>query len=275
MNAVEHAVTAADGTRIGYRTLGRGPGLILVGGSLRIAEDYLPLAAALAGSFAVHVVDRRGRGASGPQGERYSLATEVDDLRRVQAETGARLAFGHSYGGLVVLEAQRSAPVFDRIAVYEPGVPAGPVPTGWMGPYRDRLAADDPYGAFIHFLKGSGGAPAAIAKMPHWYLRLVLPIGLRGHSWERMRPLLGANLAEHEQVAAQQGRLAGFAAVGAPVLLLVGARTRRAADGAGPFDALRDTLPRASLETLDGLDHFGPEAKGAPVVAERVLAFLR
>jgi pimeloyl-ACP methyl ester carboxylesterase len=143
-----------------------------------------------------------------------------------------------------------------------------------MGPYRDRLAAGDAYGAFVHFLKGSGGAPAGIAKMPHWYLRLVLPIGLRGHSWQRMRPLLGANLAEHEQVAAQQGRLAGFGAITAPVLFLCGSRTRRTADGAGPFDALRDTLPHATLETLDGLDHFGPEGKSAPVVAERVLAFL-
>jgi pimeloyl-ACP methyl ester carboxylesterase len=193
-------------------------------------------------------------------------------LLAVQAETGARLAFGHSYGGLVILETARSFQVFERIAVYEPGVPAGPLPTDWMAPYRERLAAGDPYGAFVHFVRGSGGAPAFLAKLPYWYLRMALRIGLRGPSWQRMRPLLQANLAEHEQIAAQHGRLAGFAAVTAPVLLLCGGRTPRASRA--DFDAVRDTLPNATLETLPGLHHFGPEGKTAPVVAERALRFL-
>jgi pimeloyl-ACP methyl ester carboxylesterase len=268
----QNAAISADGTPISYRTTGTGPGLIVLGGALRTSQDYLPLASALAGSFTVHVVDRRGRGASGPQGEQYALDKEVDDLLAVQADTRARLAFGHSYGGLVVLETARSFPVFDRIAVYEPGVLADPAPTGWMAPYRERLAAGDPYGAFVHFMRGSGGAPAIVARMPYWYLRTVLRIGFRGASWQRMRPLLAANLAEHEQVAARYGRMAGLAAVTAPVLILCGARTPT---GASPFEALRATLPDATLETLDGLDHFGPEGKSAPVVAERTLAFLR
>jgi pimeloyl-ACP methyl ester carboxylesterase len=276
MSAVrEGAVVSTDGTPIGYRTTGTGQGLVVLGGSLRAAEDYLPLVTALAGSFTVHLVDRRGRGDSGPLGEGYGLAKEVDDLRAVQADTGARLAFGHSFGGLVLLEGERTSPLFDRIAVYEPGVPARPVPTGWMDPYRERLAADDPYGAFAHFVKGSEGAPAAFRKLPIWYLKHALRVGLRGAAWQRMRPLLGANLAEHQQVAAQAGRLAGFAAVTEPVLLLCGSRTAAAPDGAGPFDALRDTLPNATLETLNGMGHFGPEGKTAPVVAERVAAFFR
>jgi pimeloyl-ACP methyl ester carboxylesterase len=266
-------VTSADGTAIGYRTMGAGPDLIVVGGALRASQDYLPLASALAGSRTVHLVDRRGRGGSGPQGPGYTLAKEVEDLLAVQAETGARAAFGHSYGGLVVLETARSFPVFDRVAVYEPGVPCGPVPTHWMGPYRERLAAGDPYGAFAHFIRGSGGAPAFMAKMPHWYLRLVLRVGLRGPAWRRMLPLLEANLAEHEQVAAQQGRHAAFAAVTASALILCGGRSSRTSRA--EFGVLRDTLPDATLETLDGLDHFGPEGKTASIVAERTLAFLR
>ncbi|MEV4222091.1 alpha/beta hydrolase [Nonomuraea sp. NPDC049725] len=269
----QRTVFSADGTPISYLTSGAGPGLIVLGGALRTSQDYLPLAAALARSFTVHVVDRRGRGASGPQGPGYSLGKEVEDLLAVQAETGARLAFGHSFGGLVVLEGARSFPVFERVAVYEPGVPAGPVPTGWMDPYRERLAAGDPYGAFVHFIRGAGGAPAFLAKLPYWYLRMALRVGFRGPSWQRMRPLLGAGLAEHEQVAAQQGRLAAFAAVTAPVLVLCGGRTPRASRA--EFDAVRDTLPRAELETLPGLDHFGPEGKTARTVAERVLRFLR
>lgn len=249
---------------IDYQTTGAGPGLIVVGGALRVAEDYAPLASALARSFTVHVVERR-------HGPDYSLATEVADLRAVQAATGARLAFGHSYGGLIVLETARTAEVFDRVAVYEPGVPVAPVPTAWMAPYRERLAADDPYGAFVHFIRGSGGAPPFVAKLPHWYLRLALRVGFRGASWQRMRPLLAANLAEHEQVAAHQGALPGFAAVTAAVLLLCGSRTRPATRA--EFDALRATLPHAVLDTLPKLDHFGPEGKSAAVVADRVREF--
>ncbi|TQS29369.1 alpha/beta fold hydrolase [Microbispora sp. KK1-11] len=264
---------SADGTVIGYQTLGTGPDLIVVGGNLRTSEDYLPPAAALAGSFTVHVVDRRGRGASGPQGPEYSLAKEVEDLRAVQAATGARLAFGHSYGGLVVLETARSFPLFDRIAVYEPGVPCSPIPTAWMAPFRERLAAGDHYGAFIHFIQGSGGAPDFMTKLPHWYLRMVFRIAFRGPAWQRMRSLLGACLAEHEQLAAQYGRLAEFKDVTAPVLLLVGGRSKPA--HRAEFAMLRDTLPDATLDTIDGLGHLSPtEPKSGPIVAERALPFL-
>ncbi|MER7367244.1 alpha/beta fold hydrolase [Nonomuraea wenchangensis] len=266
-------VTSADGTPISYQTLGAGPGLIVLGGSLRTSQDYLPLASVLARSFTVHVVDRRGRGASGPQGPDYDLGKEVEDLLAVQEETGARLAFGHSYGGLVILETARSSPVFERIAVYEPGIPVAPLPTHWMAPYRERLAAGDPYGAFVHFIRGSGGAPAFVAKMPHWYLRAAMRVGFRGPSWQRMRPLLEANLAEHGQLAAQHGRLGAFTAVTAPVLLLVGGRTPPASRA--EFDVVRDTLPHATLESVPGLGHFGPEGKKAGLVAERALRFLR
>jgi pimeloyl-ACP methyl ester carboxylesterase len=269
--AHQRTVSSADGTPICFQTMGAGPGLIVLGGSLRTSQDYLPLASVLARSFTVHVVDRRGRGASGPQGPQYALGKEVEDLLAVQAETGARLAFGHSYGGLVILETERSFQVFDRITVYDPGVPAAPVPTGWMAPYRERLAAGDPYGAFVHFMRGSGGAPAFVTKMPYWYLRMAMRAGFRGPAWQRMRPLLEANLAEHGQIAAQQGRLAEFAAVTASVLILCGGRNSRAYKA--EFDALRDTLPIATLETLDGLNHFGPEGKTASIVAERALAF--
>ncbi|GAA3470605.1 alpha/beta fold hydrolase [Nonomuraea roseola] len=268
----QRTVSSTDGTPISYQTIGAGSGLIVLGGALRTSQDYLPLASALARSFTVHVVDRRGRGASGPQGPQYTLGKEVEDLLAVQAETGARLAFGHSYGGLVILETARSFQVFERIAVYEPGVPVGPLSTDWMAPYRERLAAGDPYGAFVHFIKGSGGAPAFLSKLPYWYLRMALRIGFRGPSWQRMRPLLEANLAEHEQMADQQGRLAAFAAVTAPVLLLCGGRTPRATRA--EFDAVRDTLPQVTLESVPGLNHFGPEGKTAPVVAERTLQFL-
>ncbi len=141
-----------------------------------------------------------------------------------------------------------------------------------MESYRQRLAAGDEYGAFAHFVRGSGGAPAVITRMPHWYLRLAMSVGFRGAAWQRMRPLLGSNLAEHEQIAARLGRLADYAAVAVPVLILRGSRTSPGIRT--QTDALNRTLGGATLETIPGLNHFGPEGKTAPAVAERVATFL-
>lgn len=270
--ARQYSVRSSDGTSIAYRTMGDGPGVIVLGGALSTAEDYLPLAATLALSCTVHLVERRGRGMSGPLGRDYSLRKEVDDLLAVHAATGARLAFGHSYGGLAILETARSSPVFDRIALYEPGAPGAHVPTGWMAPYRERLAANDSYGAFAHFIQGSGGAPGFIAKLPHWYLRTALRIGFRGQRRQRMWPLLEANLAEHEQLAAQHDRLDEFGNVATATLILCGTRTPPA--NRTELEAVVDTLPNAAIDVLSGLDHFGPQGKSAPVIAERAAEFL-
>lgn len=54
-------VTSTDGTTIAYQTCGDGEHIIVVGGSMRSAHDYLPLAAVLARTFTVHVIARRGR----------------------------------------------------------------------------------------------------------------------------------------------------------------------------------------------------------------------
>ncbi len=275
---------SADGTAIGYRTVGSGPGVVVVGGALRTAEDYLSLAATLAESCTVHVVDRRGRGASGPQGPRYSLRTEVDDLRAVLTETGARWAFGHSYGGLVVLETARTTSALERIVVYEPGVPCAPVPTAWMAPYRERLDAGDAYGAFAHFVRGSGGAPAVVAKLPHWYLRTALRVGLRGRAWRRIRPLLWANLAEHEQIAAQQGRSMSTAPSPSPPSCCAGARARPPAGpsspcssrscrrpGSNPFPASTISAPkeRPQRASADPLWPFSALSRPSPPGGDR------
>ena len=61
--------------------------------------DYTHLGEALASSFTVHLVDRRGRGRSGPQGAGYSIDKECEDLLAVMDTTGARNVFGHSGPG--------------------------------------------------------------------------------------------------------------------------------------------------------------------------------
>lgn len=62
------AVTSADGTTIGFRRYGAGPGLVLIHGGMNSAQDLGDLASLLSDAFTVLVPDRRGRGMSGPFG---------------------------------------------------------------------------------------------------------------------------------------------------------------------------------------------------------------
>jgi pimeloyl-ACP methyl ester carboxylesterase len=264
-------VRSEDGTTISYETVGAGDGLLVVGGAWRTRQDYLPLAQALAQTFTVHVIDRRGRGGSGPQGADYSIERELEDLSAVQAHTGATAVFGHSYGGLVALEAARRSTVLTDVVVYEPGVSiAGSIPLGWLARYRELLAAGDRRGAFAAMVRGAGGAPRALERMPLWYVRLMLRLFIRQDRWRPMDPLLETALIEHEQVAAlDDGSAERYRRVAAHVVLL-GGGTSRSRFTTTLFDQLATVIPDCTTEVIEGLDHLGPDEKAPDVVAQRV-----
>jgi pimeloyl-ACP methyl ester carboxylesterase len=205
------AVTSTDGTTIGYHTLGAGPGIVVVGGALRAGEDYLPLGRALARSRTAHLMDRRGRGSSGPQGSDYSIDRECDDLKAVIAATDARAVFGHSYGGLVALESARRERSFPDLIVYEPGVSVhGSLPLGWIPRYRELLDRGDARGAFTCMVRQAGFAPAMLARMPAWCARTILKLVVKGRQWQAMKALLRTHLLEGEQAALLDGDVSRF-----------------------------------------------------------------
>ena len=165
---------SGDGTTISYLSTGHGPGLVLVGGVLSRASTYLPLAEALAGTFTVHVINRRGRLPSGPQRPGHNIDIESADLVAVATATHARRAFGHSFGGLVVLETARHHHIFDELYVYEPGVSiAGSVDHAWLEGYDELLQRADRRGAFAWMVKRAGFAPTALAVMPLGFVKTV------------------------------------------------------------------------------------------------------
>jgi pimeloyl-ACP methyl ester carboxylesterase len=275
-DTLQRSVRSRDGTRIGYRSVGAGPhGLIVLGGALRSAEHYLPLARTLARSFAVHVVERRGRGTSGAQAPEHRLEDECDDLLAVQAATGADAVFGHSFGGLVALETARRTDAFSKVAVYEPGVSlGGSIPLSWLTRYRELLAAGDRRGAFAEMVRHGGFAPSFLTRLPLWYVKLVLRLAIRDHRWREIEPLLESSLVEHEVVAQlDDDNLERFRSITAHVLLLGGSRSP-------PFltndllPALASVIPDATVAILDRLDHLAPDEKAPEIVAQRALDFL-
>jgi pimeloyl-ACP methyl ester carboxylesterase len=264
-------VRSQDGTSIGYETVGVGDGLLVLGGAWRTSRDYLPFARALAESFAVHVIDRRGRGRSGPQGRAYSIERELEDVAAVQARTQAKFIFGHSYGGLIALEAARRLTVLTDIVVYEPGVSlGGSIPLGWMLRYRELLAGGERRGAFAAMVRTAGGAPPALEHAPLWYVELVLRLFIRQHQWREIEPLLETALNEHEQVGALDEKTADrYRSVTARVVLL-GGRKSRPQFTTFLFERLATSIPNTTTELINGLDHTAPDEKAPDVVAERV-----
>src|SRR5512144_1278508 len=141
--ATSHVVRSRDGTRIGYLSVGTGPAVLVIPGVLSMAADYAAFARALSEHLAVHTIERRGRGESGPQGDDYSIVKECEDVLALCAETGASLLVGHSYGGLVALEVARNNKALIKVAVYEPGVSIdGSMPKDWIPGYKKKLAEE-------------------------------------------------------------------------------------------------------------------------------------
>jgi pimeloyl-ACP methyl ester carboxylesterase len=261
------SVRSADGTTVGYRRWGDGPAVIVIPGALSLASDFDGFARAL-GGFEVHVLDRRGRGASGPQGHGYSIGKECDDVLAVQEATGATLLFGHSFGGLVALETAMRAPSLRALALYEPGVSInGSVSLDWVQRCQDELGRGDGFGAFLTFVRGIN--PETSGKAPRWLLRLILPRAMGKSELAQKIALLPTTIPEHQEAGRLDNRYGEYAAISADVLLLAGKDIKRT--GAGRAGGvLQRELPHASLHEFPSLGHFGSEDKPdvvAPVVS--------
>jgi pimeloyl-ACP methyl ester carboxylesterase len=267
------AVTSADGTTIGYRTTGRGPGLILLPGALLTARDFDGLARALGGrGFTVHALDRRGRGGSGPQGPGYSAERECEDIAAVQAATGASFLAGHSFGGFLALEAMSAGQRYQRAAVYEPGVLLGghgPVVLAWAGRCQRELDSRRPLAAFLTFIRGVN--PDITGKVPRPLLRLIILAAIRRRERRQDYALLGTTIAEHQQAARLANQPQRYAGIPVPTLVMTGKHASKTAMGQIAAE-LAAILPAARVATFPRLDHFGPQ-KAPETVADAIKGF--
>ena len=264
-------VASADGTLINYQTAGQGPSAIVIPGVLSTAADYASLVDALADTYTVHVIERRGRGVSGPQGNGYSIAKECDDIGAIQQETNATLLFGHSYGGLIALEVARSNRAFSKLAVYEPGVSiGGSISMAWMPAYQRCLAAKHQLDAMVEFSIGAG--PESTRTVPRWLMKLVLPLIIRGRRRQQMFDLLPANLLEHKEVARLDGTYRNYQQITARALLMFGGKSRLKWVISQSRRSRKDA-PSCDARELPNLDHFGPDDRDAAGSRTRRLRF--
>jgi pimeloyl-ACP methyl ester carboxylesterase len=263
-------VTSADGTPVEYLSAGYGSNVIVVPGALAVASDIAAFAGLLAARHTVHVVQRRGRGGSGPQGDRYGIARECEDIEAVRARTGARLIFGHSFGGLVALRAACGNPAFDAVAVYEPGVSVGgSIPVDWIDRARREIFKGADFEAFITFVRGVN--PDQTGRVPRWLLRMILRRAVSRAEMRQNLALMPQAISEHFEVGRFDGRLADYSEITAATLIARG-KGRDTGRQAVALARLAGTIPRSETATLPTLDHFAPEKKPGEI-ADVVLRF--
>jgi pimeloyl-ACP methyl ester carboxylesterase len=118
------SVTSTDGTEIAFERSGDGQPLVLVHGGTGDRHSWETLRPHVETNFEVVALDRRGRGDSG-DAEAYGLDREVADVRAVVERLGGEpVLFGHSFGGLVALEAASEVEL-EGLVLYEPAILTG------------------------------------------------------------------------------------------------------------------------------------------------------
>ncbi|MEU6587580.1 alpha/beta hydrolase [Nocardia sp. NPDC046763] len=242
----------------------------MVPGALATAFDLGALAELLAARHTVHVVQRRGRGDSGPQGDRYSIASECADIEAIRARTDARLIFGHSFGGLVALRAACANPAFDAVAVYEPGVSVDKsIPTDWTDRARRELAAGNNFEAFLTFIRGIN--PSQTGRIPRWFLRIILRHAIPHIEMEQNLALMPQAVNEHIEVGHLDARLSDYHEITANTLIMHG-KGRRTSRQILALTQLGATIPDCEISAFPTLDHFAPE-KTPEQITTTVLQF--
>jgi pimeloyl-ACP methyl ester carboxylesterase len=273
------SVSSADGTTIGYRRIGAGPGVVLVHGAGQASQNFMTLATALSDRFTVYVPDRRGRGMSGPYRENHGLRTEVEDLEALLAQTHAHNVFGLSAGAVIALEAARSVPAITKLALYEPPLEFdGVIQTAWLPRYEREMAAGQPAAALVTIMKGTADR-TAFRFVPRFLLTMAFTLLIRMVEGKPVpagvvspRDLIPTMHYDARTVLEAAGPLQRFSDLSCDVLLLGGSSS--AWNLGAALDGLSAALPRARRVILPRAGHTAADNRGKPgLVAAQLRAF--
>ncbi|WP_285639390.1 alpha/beta hydrolase [Lentzea sp. NBRC 102530] len=147
---------------------------MIIPGPMEPAADFEDLATALGEHHTVHVLDRRGRGDSGPLKPDHSLRTEVEDVEAVLKATGARHLLGVSTGALIALETALHTPDVTKVIAYEPPIGAHKRKAKVIARFEREIAAGEPEAAAVTLVKGLEIGPRALRWIPRTLFTAVL-----------------------------------------------------------------------------------------------------
>jgi pimeloyl-ACP methyl ester carboxylesterase len=275
------SIVSRDGTKIGYRQLGHGAGLILVHGGMASSQSLMKLATRLANDFTVYIPDRRGRGLSGPFGEDFGIRRAIEDLQALIAATGAADVFGLSVGAIVSLETARVTPTIRRLAAYEPPFSLDSVatssPRAWLPRYCREIDAGDLASAMVTAARGIREAPV-FSRLPRpvsvSLMRLAIPAEAKDIEAGAvpLRDLIPTMQFDSRIVLETENHLEKLRDISAEVLLLGGSRSPAYLQQI--LDAVASAIPSAERMELAGLGHSSATNGGKfQVVAEALRRF--
>jgi pimeloyl-ACP methyl ester carboxylesterase len=275
-------VTSKDGTKIGYRQLGNGAGLILVHGGMMASQNFMSLAKILANEFTVYVPDRRGRGLSGSNGGGQGLSSESEDLQAIINKTKAQNIFGLSSGAIVVLQTAITEPALKKVALYEPPIPVnGRNILAWVDKYKAGLSEGNFGKAFISIIKGTDDPSSLFNILPSF---ITIPLlnsainadskGSKADDEMSLKSLISAMPYDIKIVLDSEGIIENCKNLTAGVLLLGGQKSRAYLKIA--LDELSSVLPHAKRIEFHALGHTAADNGGKPdIVAKELRNFFR
>lgn len=260
METIKRVVTSRDGTTIGYRQMGQGPGLTILHGSMSTGYNHIQLAEQLSHRFTVYLPDRRGRGMSGPYAASDSIESEVEDLVAVLTETGASDVIGVSFGAIICLEAALRHPALRRIALYEPSLRMRNQ-EAVLQRFEAEFAKGDVPAALVTAMKGTQMGPRLFDIVPRWVLvlmtrQMIASMDRKGTGEYASFGALAPTLPfEARAIMTASTRLDRFSTLQNDVLLLGGSSS--ASHFKTALDSLAEILPRTRRMELRGLGHAG------------------
>jgi pimeloyl-ACP methyl ester carboxylesterase len=195
---------------------------------------------------------------------KVTMAAEVPDVLAAASTLDRPVLVGHSSGAVLALEALAAAPdQFAGTVLYEPPLvldrPLGGEPVDRA---RAALAARRPGSAFAIFLREVAGLRGPMVPVAKFAMNR--QGGDIGDRVERQ-------LDDSDAIDALGNRLAAYAGIGVPVLLLTGDRSPRHLHDR--LDALRAVLPDTRRVTMHGQGHTAERSAPARV-AEIVARFV-
>jgi len=256
-------ITSRDGTPIAYRRSGAGPPLVLVHGTAADHSRWRPVLPAFEEHFTVHAIDRRGRGDSGDV-DGYTVEREFEDVAAVVDSIEESVnVLGHSYGGLLALEATLLTGNVGKLVLYDPGIEvAGEeiYPHEVVERLDDLLGQGDRDGVVETTMREVAGLPPEVVEhmraQPVWQARVeaahTIPRELRAVKSYRFDPERFKNLET-------------------PTLLLAGGDSPAAFGKAA--EAVDEVVPDSRTVVMDGQGHSAMDT-GTDLFTAEVLSFL-
>ncbi|NUT92508.1 MAG: alpha/beta hydrolase [Saccharothrix sp.] len=266
-----HRAVSPDGTEIVGRVHGRGPALVLVHGAIGDGEiAWRALLPELTDRFTCYLPSTRGRGRSADHPD-HTPPRLVEDVTAFVDSIGEPVCLvGWSGSGAWVLGAAARSRSVAAVAVYEPVL----IPVMDEHDLAETAATMQQVGAAA----GAGRLVDAVHAFAPWICTADEVAALeRTDFFERWAGAVPAMLRQLQQDGRYEGPRTtdpeALARVGAPVLLLVGRRTRLHPFFTASARFLAEHVPDAQVWELPGLGHFAPVLAPRSVAEELVTFF--